>query len=239
MRTTSFITLGIGLAALQGCASTPGAQPADMSGAQHEQAATMHESQASAHQEQFNPNAQVATYGCGGPNNPEVLCWTDMTNPTKEHTVDADKHRKMAADHRAASQSLRDTEARSCAGLSNDDRDMSPFSHRDDITTVQAATEPPLRGKGDPERLMGAVVNLRAVPMLTSEWLQRIVDCHVAANNVVGNEMPEMAFCPLAPKGITAKVSSNGAGFAIRIESQDPNTAKEVLRRAQALKNPG
>jgi hypothetical protein len=45
-----------------------------------------------------------------------------------------------------------------------------------------------------------------------------------------------MPYCPLVPKGITAKVESTGNGFAVRIESQDPNTAQEVLRRAQALK---
>lgn len=47
------------------------------------------------------------------------------------------------------------------------------------------------------------------------------------------------ALAPILAKGITAKVSSAGGGFAVTIESQDPNTAQEVLRRAQALKNPG
>jgi hypothetical protein len=75
--------------------------------------------------------------------------------------------------------------------------------------------------------------------MLTSEWLQRIVDCHLARNNALGNDMPEMAYCPLVPKGISAKVSSTGDGFAVTIESNDSNTSKEVLRRAEALKNPG
>jgi hypothetical protein len=94
-----------------------------------------------------------------------------------------------------------------------------------------------LTGKQAHDEVVGAVVVFRAVPGLTAEWLQRIVDCHVARNNALGNDMPEMSYCPLVPKGITAKVSSTGDGFAVTIESQDPNTAKEVLRRAQGLKS--
>jgi hypothetical protein len=71
---------------------------------------------------------------------------------------------------------------------------------------------------------------------LTAEWLQRVVDCHIARNNALGNNMPEMAYCPLVPKGVTAKVASLGNGFAVTIESKDPASAQEVLRRAQALK---
>jgi hypothetical protein len=66
---------------------------------------------------------------------------------------------------------------------------------------------------------------------------QRIVDCHIARNNSLGNNMPEMAYCPLVPKGVSAKVSSTGNGFAVTIQSNDPASAQEVLRRAQALKS--
>jgi hypothetical protein len=151
-------------------------------------------------------------------------------------------HHKMAADHRAAAQALRTAEASACAGLTDDDRDISPFYHREDITGVQPditgvgpATEH-RSGKQPADTVVGAVVSFRAVPGLTVEWLQRIVDCHIARNNALGNDMPEMPYCPLVPKGISAKVSSTGDGFAVTIESHDQAIAKEVLRRAQALK---
>jgi hypothetical protein len=217
------------------CASTPGAQPADMSAAQHDQAAGVHEAQATPHDAQYDPTAKKEVSHCGGNRNP---CWTSEVNPTKEHLDEADKHRKMAADHRAASQALRDAESQACSGVPEDDRDNSPFSHREDITSVQPAYVH-VSGKQAADKISGAVVTFRALPMLTGEWLQRVVDCHVARNNALGNDMPEMAYCPLEPKGITAKVSSAGGGFAVTIESQDPNTAQEVLRRSQALKNPG
>lgn len=226
--------LALGSSALLACASTPGAKPQDMSAAQHEQAAAAHEAMATPQPAQGSANVQPMTGGCDGKN----PCWTSMSSPTEQHRSDQKKHMQMAADHRAAAQALRGAEAQYCSGISEADRDMSPFYHREDITSVQPAMAPSPRGKGTPDHLTGAVVTFRAVPGLTAEWLQRIVDCHVARNNALGNDVPEMAYCPLVPKGVTAKVSSTGDGFAVTIESQDPNTAKEVLRRAQALKSP-
>jgi hypothetical protein len=228
-------TLAFGSSALIACASTPGARPSDMSAVQHEQAAASHEGEATPHAEQYSPAAQQATNHCDG----KHPCWTSTSNPTDLHLSDAKKHRRMAADHRAAGQTLRAAEAQSCAGISDDDRDISPFYHREEITSVQPANAPSPRGKGDPGHVTGAVVTFRAVSGLTAEWLQRIVDCHIARNNALGNDMPEMPYCPLVPKGVTAKVSSTGDGFAVTIESQDPNTAQEILRRAQSLKSAG
>src|SRR5690349_21106778 len=111
---------------LAGCASTPGAQPQDMSKAQHEQAAAQHERTADPHAAQYNPAASVVTEKCGDPRRP---CWTSISNPTDAHKADAEKHRKMAADHRAAAQALRDAESTSCSGIAESDRDVSPFDH--------------------------------------------------------------------------------------------------------------
>jgi hypothetical protein len=234
MRTLTFIAFGT--LVLGGCASTPGAKPQDMSAVQHEQAAAAHEAEATPHAEQYNPAAAEKKPLCPtkGP------CWTSIVNPTKQHQEDAEKHHKMAADHRAAGQALRDAETRSCSGVSQDDRDMSPFYHREDISDVRPAYKASTRGKqGVPDILTGAVITVRAVPGLTAEWLQTIVDCHVARNNALGNEMSEMAYCPLNIKGITAKVTSAGNGFAVTIESQNSDSAKEILKRAQALKSSG
>src|SRR5579859_8138955 len=165
------------LLGIAGCASTPGAQPQDMSKAQHEQAAASHEQMAEPHAQQYDPAASVEKQKCGDPRRP---CWTWLANPTDEHKADAEKHRKMAADHRAAGQALRDAEARACAGVPDVDRDMSPFDHREDITGVTAYNTPAQGGaerKQGVTKLQGAVVTFRAVPGMTAEWLQRVVDC--------------------------------------------------------------
>ena len=227
MRTSIFIAVSASFAALQACASTPGAHPSDMSVAQHEQAAGAAEAQAGTHAEQYG--AGQTTKQC---DNLVASCWT--SNPTQAHQEDADKLRKMAADHRAAAQTLRDAEASFCSGLSNDDRDISPFSHRDDIASVRPAYEH-VTGKQPVDRLVGAVVVFRAAQGMSAEWLQRVVDCHIARNNALGNEVPEMSYCPLVPKGVSARVSPAVGGFAVTISSSDSQTAQEVLRRATAL----
>ncbi len=81
----------------------------------------------------------------------------------------------------------------------------------------------------------GAVVTFHAVPGMTAEWLQRVVDCHVARNASMGFSMPEMPYCPLAVKGARGTVASTGNGFAVMVESDDSTAAQEILRRSQAL----
>ncbi len=140
----------------------------------------------------------------------------------------------MAADHRAASQALRDAEANACVGIPEGDRDESPFQHREDIESVSPIFVP-LSAKTGGQRLVGATVRFRAVPGMTAEWLQRIVDCHMARNAAMGYEMPEMGECPLMIKGATATVISIGNGFAVSVRSDDVDAASAIRQRAQAL----
>jgi hypothetical protein len=179
-----------------------------MSQAAHEQAAAQHEQQAS---------------------------WTSVTSPTPANQSDAERHRKMAADHRAAAQSLRDAETRSCAGISELDRDMGPFEHREDIVSVTPFVVTTPQSKQQVPVTRGAVVTFRAVQGMTVEWLQRLVDCHLARSASVGFNMPEMPDCPMAVKGARASVASTGSGFAVTVESDDSNAAQQILRRAQGL----
>ena len=88
-------------------------------------------------------------------------------------------------------------------------------------------------GKSQVERLAGATVVLLPAPGVTAERLQHIVECHIARNASLGNDVPEMTYCPLVPKGITAAVTSTGNGFAVNITSKDTATAEEILRRAR------
>jgi hypothetical protein len=216
---------------LGACASTPGAQPHDMSVAQHEAMAANAERGAASQQAQYDPNAIVRTTSC----NSKAPCWTSTTNPTAEHVDEARKLHQAAADHRAASQALRDAEARACVGLSDEDRDVSPFAHREDIASVEPSYEGSSSKLGPRSRLVGAVITFRAVPGMTAEWLQRLVDCHLARNAALGHVVPEMAYCPLVPKDVTATVTGSGAGFAVTVRSDDSATADEVLRRARTL----
>lgn len=206
-----------------GCASTPGARPQDSSVAGHDSQARQHEAVMNDCKNQ-NPA-------------PGSVCWSSLTHPSADEVVKrTEMHRRMAADHRAASAALRDAESRACVGIPESDRDESPFQHREDIVGVDPAYAPGSSKSGG-QRAIGATVKFRALPGMTAEWLQRVTDCHMARNAAMGYAMPEMSDCPLMLKDVTATVSSVGDGFAVAIRSDDVGTALAVQKRAEALEH--
>ena len=221
-----------------GCSTTTdGAHPHDQSVAGHDRAAADEQAAARAHGAQYDPNGAGPTGGCqsGRAANAYDVCWSSTANPTEAHQISQERHRKAAAEHRAASQALRDAEATACTGISAEDRDMSPFAHREDILSVEPLQEATGSAIASTPLTTGATVTVRAVRGLTTEWLQRIVDCHLARASSLGHAMPEMTYCPLVPKGVSARVTSSGSAFAVAIRSDDPAAAAEVLRRSQQL----
>ena len=231
-----------------GCASqTPGSNPRDMSAARHDAMARRETGEAEAHSAQYKRGSEPkARSSC-----PDLLgstvCWSSDLDPTAEHLEHAQEAARRAAAHRLASHALRDAEARACEGVSDRDRDESPFDHREDVAAVSRLNEPDPGVPAGPgyeslsdrrARLDGVTVTFRARPGMTAQWLQRVVDCHVARNAALGHDVPEMAYCPLVPKGVTATVSSAATGFVVTLRASDAGTAQEVLRRAQALLAP-
>ena len=224
-------------AATSACATTPGARPTDMSASQHEAAAKGHDDEAAPHAAAYDPKASGAERSCGGARSrvEDGPCWTSNANPTAGHLHDAEAHQKMAADHRAASKALRDAEASACGGVSEADRDESPFVHREDIVSATKIEMTTTSGKSTTVRLVGATVVMRAVPGLTKEYLQRHLDCHLARNAAMGFVMSEMAFCPLSVKGVRVTVEGRGGAFAMEMRADETEAAREIFRRAQAL----
>jgi hypothetical protein len=228
---TRLVQLAASLAIVAGCASNQGTHPQDMNMAGHEHAAKQEEAKAAEHQAQQTASPQETNTSCLS----QGVCWGDVADPNAEHAARAERHRELAAKHRGAATALARAEAQSCVGIAESDRDMSPFAHRDDIRSVQPVQENQQVGKGTVSRQVGARVVFRAVPGMTAEWLQRLVDCHLARAAAAGNEMPEMDYCPLMLKGVTARVSSVGDGFAVDIRSSDPATQDAILKRVNAL----
>jgi hypothetical protein len=169
---------------------------------------------------------------------PTGVCWTSERNPTEEHLQVADKLRQEAARDRLLSKELREAEQKSCVGVSEADRDLGPFIHVEDISSVK-----PLLGRdpgdGHPP-LRGAIVTFRPLWGLTVDYLQRALDCHLARTNVLGNRLPEMPNCPMVTPGTEASVARTARGFAVSLSSDDPKSAQEILRRARMfLPKPG
>lgn len=233
MINVKYLALSVAVPALLlACGADPGTKPHDMSTAQHEAMAKNEDAAAAAHADQHDPNAAEKTTTCSGKGG----CWTSVSNPTTGHAEDARRHRDLAQKHRGASAALVEAEKTACGGLSDDDRDMSPFSRREDIQSVSDYTEEVKSGKGSTTKVVGSSVVFRAVPGLTAEWLQRVVDCHLARAAAVGHDMPEMPYCLLVPNGAKAKVVSAGNGFAVNVFADDAATILEIKKRAEALK---
>lgn len=159
------------------------------------------------------------------------ICWTSALSPARDVDIEADDRYLAAAVHRRVSQALRDAEATACDGIPIPDRVESPFAHREDIVAVQVLPLPDTDGMA----FLGARVVFRDVPGLTVEWLQRVVDCHLARDAALGHDVPEMSYCPLVPAGAHAKVTSGDGGYVIEVRSDDGRAAREIARRAQAL----
>ena len=226
-RSSTILALTTAASITLACASDPGTRPHDMSAVTHEQAAAREEQSARSHQSQHDPAARAESTYCTGKSG----CWTSTRNPTAQHLDDTRAHRELAHQHRAAAATRVDADSRACSGMPDDDRDISPFYHRDDIISVSKLTEEVTFSKSSMRKDVGATVVFRAVPGMTAEWLQRLVDCHMARAAAVGHDMPEMAYCPLVLKGIAAKVTSTGNGFAVNVSSDDPATVREIQKR--------
>jgi hypothetical protein len=209
-----------------------------MSAAEHEATANQEQASGETHAGQYDPQASVAKKECG-PARAGTVCWTSEVNPTREHAKDAERHRELASQHRAASEALRAAEASACSGIPEDDRDASPFTHAGDIRSVSPLQEQVQLGRGSAtQRTAGAEIVFQAVPGMTAEWLQRVVDCHLARNAAIGHEVAtaEMGQCPLTLRGAQAKVRSVGDGFAVDVRADDEATQKEIVRMAESLK---
>ena len=224
-----------GFAGATACATTPRADVEEISAVAHSCVALAQEHAAQKHAAQYNPSAAEERNRCapvGAVSGSDQTCWTSVQNPTARHLRYATTYRKRAEEHRIASKLLRDAETRACTGIAGDDRDISPFWHREDIVRVE-----PFSVWGDDEVVSsGAIITFRPVPGLTVEWLQRLVDCHLARNAALGHVVPDMPDCPLVPKGVRATVRpTQDGGLAVEISAEDPETAAEVLARASRL----
>jgi len=164
------------------------------------------------------------------------VCWTapKQSGAAAQDRMQAAELRDAAARHRLVSKELREAEARACAGIADADVARSPFAHRADIVDVEIVHGPASPDGAPP--VLGARVRFHHVGGLTAERLQHIVDCHIARDDALGDEVPEMSYDPLVAPGATATVIEIPHGYIVDVRSDNPAGAREIARRALALK---
>jgi hypothetical protein len=122
--------------------------------------------------------------------------------------------------------------ADACAGVPEDAGSQGLFPYRDEIERVE-----PYKvevSSKEPARLAGATLVLRAEPGLTAEWLERLLECHLARRV----PCPDGESCPLEVGPLHVDARSAGPTFIVDVRARDPETAREALRRARALARP-
>lgn len=204
--------------------SHPGTLPQDMSAEGHEQAAR--EASAVAQENPCPPNRGETAQS-------NAVCWTP--SQSGDARARAAEHQQRLADaHRLAAAELRSEADAACAGVPETDRNMSPFSHLADIDGAR-----PLYGPHDSKKSVrspiGVTIFLRPVPGLTQERLQRLVNCHLAQNAVLGHVSPSEPDCPLVPAGVVASVRSATDRFAVDVKGNSPSVVTEIRARTQRL----
>ena len=127
----------------------------------------------------------------------------------------------MLGDH------LVEAEAQRCEGIGVDEREHSPFFHRDDIRSVE-----PLSVQG---QVQGARVWFRKVPGLTVEWMRRDIACHLARAAAMGYSTSEMPYCPLMLEGVSAEITEVPEGIIVELRAPRAAIARAVLGRAEDL----
>jgi hypothetical protein len=227
-------TLAVAALACSSCALPRAPQPTDVAITQQRRAAAENEHIADTTAARYDPQATARTSGCAtAPPGEEanVLCWSSEVNPTEEYLKKAQHYRALAAKQRAESEQLRKAEAKACAGVSELDRAQSPFFHPEEVATVT-----PLRVKDGPVELVGAVIAFQAAREMTEPRLERIVSCHLARNACLDSGRKDVANCPLVLENVWTSVTITRSGlFAISLRSPDPEVAREILRRSEAL----
>ena len=129
----------------------------------------------------------------------------------------------------AAAPSIEDA----CVGLPDAVMDRTLADVRSSVASVEPHRE---GGAKLTPRLIGAVVQVRATPGLTAEWLGRVLQCDAA------RQAPSAACgpsgCPLTPAGASADVTSTRSGFAVALRARDPELAREIEHRARGFARP-
>ena len=147
----------------------------------------------------------------------------------------------VANEHLLVARQLREAEQFACADVGPEDRDLGPFARKERIVAIEPLSARPW-AKGMPQP-SGIAVYVRATPGLTEQWLDRVIECHLAHHAVVGNRIPDRD-SPLFVDDTTnsghigpvrVALSTYGEGFRIAITARDIDAAREVIERGRSL----
>jgi hypothetical protein len=172
--------------------------------------------------------ASMAAAGCAS----QSAAFRQMSAADHENAARAaQSDPAQAQEHLDAAKRLREQEQVACYGVPEADRVQGPFARPEQITGIDVVRDRGVFPKG-PLVPVGVVVNLRAEPGMTQQWLGRIVACHTAHIAVAG---PDPRPSPLSVANAQVSVSSSSVGFRVTVTSHDSDIARAVVNKGQEL----
>ena len=161
---------------------------------------------------------------------PGFPCWSTLIGTSDVHRLHAEELRRDAMRHRRVAAKLLDAQRNACAAVPPEEQTHTPTWHRDDIVRVAE-----IAADGHP---IGARLEFRHVPGLTSEKLQHLYDCMRARAAVVGFDPTFMSYCPAMLPHVKVVVVDNADTFDVAITGDDAAAGALVWSRAQDLRRP-
>lgn len=158
--------------------------------------------------------------------------WTGFGEPSEKHLDEDRAYQGLSGKRPAVSRALHAAETRSCGGIPNRDRNITPFVHAEEIVSVELLPVDIGRNVVSGRRIV-----FRALSDITAEGLQRLIDCHVARNAALGYQHGDHnPLCPLAVKTVAANVTAHPMGWSIDLIPDSEAAARELRRRTESLR---
>lgn len=227
------------------CAGADRPAPTPLSAAQHLERARHDEAEATAHglraaqagaREGARGGRPACVEGVAAVPSPEsggealtvmTPCFTAHERTSAVERREAGRHEAAAREHRKTATRLLDAERQACDAIAPDERDHSPFWHREDIAAVA-----PVVKDG---HIRGVEIRFKRVAGLTEDWLRRAIACHQARAAVAGFDPSFMPYCPLALEGVSAEVRAGTDGLIVVLQAPRAAQAEAALGRAEDL----
>jgi hypothetical protein len=125
-----------------------------------------------------------------------------------------------------------EVEASACSDVPAAERDLGPLGHRDRIAGVEVLQDR-LYPKQMPQP-SGVAVYVRATPGMTEQWLDRVLECHLAHRAAIAGTTEDRSD-PFLVEDARIGVSPTSDGFRIAITTRDVAAAREIIGRARAV----
>jgi len=237
-------SLAIAIPLLIGCGSSRPIEMEPQGWMGHMAAADAHERRARAHEESaVTSESQVGYWSCGDVvlnqnlrtgGEPVTFGWLPCFDAAEEGAAHqrhaTDKELRAAQHERREAGRLLQAEVAACRGIPERERDHSPLEHTKAIAEIV-----PHRESG---KIRGVHIEMKPVPGLTAEWMQRAIACNQARYAALGEPSEQAASDPTLIPGARVEVAQRGDHVDILVITESEVDGKIALERAKNLAPP-